>query len=169
MVRCQVLDDGVELGGSQSLDRGSFRPNLEDVRWTVHLRSTAERGTDDPGRHVQPGVFGIHLPGVVLELARVAGLGVPQWSHGMSRLSMTSRAPGGLGGGGDARDSGIVLVIASSRRAKSRPRGLKTSPRFAVIGSAGSPTTSHETREWPSPVSWTRIRPNSPRVRWRKT
>ena len=75
MVRCQVLDDGVELGGSQSLDRGSFRPNLEDVRWTVHLRSTAERGTDDPGRHVQQGVFGIHLPGVVLELARVAGLG----------------------------------------------------------------------------------------------
>ena len=44
MVRCQVLDDGVELGGSQSLDRGSFRPNLEDVRGTVHLRSTTDAG-----------------------------------------------------------------------------------------------------------------------------
>ena len=75
MVRCQMLNDRVELGGSQSLARGSFRPNFENVGWTVHLRPTAERWTDDPGRHVQPGVFGIHLPSVVLELTQVAGVG----------------------------------------------------------------------------------------------
>ena len=79
---------------------------------------------------------------------------VPQRSQGMSLLSMISLVSGGRGGiSTGPAFSGVLHITASIWRVNSSPKGLKIASRCVVIGSDGSPTTSQEIWQRPSPNS----------------
>ena len=95
---------------------------------------------------------------------------VPQRSQGMSLLSITSLVSGGRRGRStDPASSRVLPITASIWRVNSSPKGLKIAARCVVIGSDGSPTTSQEIWQRPSPNSCSKMRPISPSRRCRNT
>lgn len=82
---------------------------------------------------------GLAAAGAKMSIATTA----PQRSQAMSLLSITSCTSGGRGGGSTSpAPSAPAPRAISIWRVSSSPRGLKIAMRCAVIGSAGSPTTS---------------------------
>src|SRR5262245_8970295 len=66
---------------------------------------------------------------------------------------------GGRGGiSTDPASSGVLHITASIWRVNSSPKGLKIASRCVVIGSDGSPTTSQEIWQRPSPNSCSKMR-----------
>ena len=68
-----------------------------------------------------------------------------------------------------SRLSGVLPKAASICRVNSSPKGLKIAVRWVVIGSDGSASTSQEIWQRPSSNSCSKMRPNSPSTRCRKT
>jgi len=94
----------------------------------------------------------------------------PQRSQGMILLSITPLASGTrVGGSTGPTSSGVAPKAASICRDNSSPKGLKIVAHCVVIGSDGSPTTSQEIWQRPSSNSCSKMRPNSPSTRCRKT
>jgi len=97
---------------------------------------TKDRREPYPERNSLRGRGGRRLRGAV-EYERPCGVktssatGVPQRSHKMSRLSITSRGSTGLDSGDAASDAGTVPASDSMPLASSTPRGLKTCARFS--------------------------------------
>src|SRR6516164_9227579 len=88
----------------------------------------------------------------------------------MSLLSIIPLISGGGGGiSTDPASSGFLHITASIWRVNSSPKGLKIASRCVVIGSDGSPTTSQEIWQRPSPNSCSKMRPTSPSRRCRNT
>jgi len=69
--------------------------------------------------------------------------------------------------GHEANQNALIDLVIW--RVNSSPRGLKIASRCVVIGSDGSPTTSQEIWQRPSPNSCSKMRPISPSKRCRNT
>lgn len=66
-----LVDHDFEGGGLLSDDGFALWPDLEHVCWSLADGTSANPWSNDPGREVQPAVFGIHLPCIILKMSGI--------------------------------------------------------------------------------------------------